>query len=76
MTFMKNLLLISLSAILFSCANHYGTFSNTNPLDDNTSVVGIAIGKSETESFFGIGGLDKNALVFEAKKDLYDNTEI
>ncbi len=41
--------------------------------DNNFQVIGTAMGKSSTVKVLGIGGLKKNALVFDAKKDLLQN---
>ncbi len=46
-----------------------------NSTDDlkNSELVEIGIGKAKATRIFGIGGLGKEALILEAKKDLYKN---
>ncbi len=60
--------------LLSSCAYHMGGFSG-NSVDDlkNSELVDIGIGKAKATRIFGIGGLGKEALILEAKKDLYKN---
>ena len=50
--------------------------SNAVVVNDQFRVVGLGIGESETTKIFGIGGLNKSALVYEAKKDLYKNINL
>ena len=72
----KNLLLIAALSIflLSSCAFHTGLFTNSTSLSSNNfKVVKLAKGSAKTTKYFGIGGLAKDALVFEAKKDLLAN---
>jgi glycerol uptake facilitator-like aquaporin len=59
------------SLILFgSCAVHYGQLStNAVIVDKNFHIVGVGIGESHTIKILGVGGLKKNAMVFEAKKN-------
>lgn len=55
-----------------SCAFHHGTFDSGVAITNNQfRIVGIASGKAQTTHFLGIGGLTKDALVYEAKRDLY-----
>ncbi|MEN7550273.1 DUF6567 family protein [Rapidithrix thailandica] len=55
---------------LSSCAFHYGNLSGTSA---TSRPVGLAYGTSETKKFLGIGGNSKDALVLEAKKNMYLN---
>ena len=65
---------ILLMSIMSSCAFHSGVFTNSTCLSTNNfKIMRLAKGEAKTTKIFGIGGLDKNALVFEAKKDLYAN---
>jgi hypothetical protein len=70
-----NLAIIALITLLFSsCAFHSGVFLNSTCLSSNNfKVVKLAKGQSGTTKIFGIGGLAKDALVYEAKKDLLAN---
>ncbi len=68
---------IIVALFVSSCANHFGMLSsNAVVVNDQFRVVGLGIGESETTKIFGIGGLNKSALVYEAKKDLYKNINL
>jgi len=41
--------------------------------DANFNVVGLAVGTASTQHVMGIGGLGKDALILEAKRNLYSN---
>lgn len=74
----KNLLYISIALLtIFSfsgCAVHNGFMSDSVSLSKNNfKMVRYAEGTASTTKFFGLGGLAKNALVAEAKKDLMQN---
>lgn len=57
-----------------SCATHWGTMSGSAALSSNNfKVVRMASGTASTAKIFGLGGLAKDALVLEAKKDLMQN---
>lgn len=66
-------LIILFSALLLSsCAFHSGMMtSNANLGNEDFQVLTMGMGSAETQHVFGIGGLDKQALVYEAKKNLY-----
>lgn len=67
-------ILILSTFLLSSCAFHSGLFSNSTSLSSNNfKIVKLANGVAETTKVFFIGGLNKDALVFEAKKDLLAN---
>jgi len=74
---LKAILFYSISVLLISCASHYG-FLSTNAvlMDKNFRIVGLGVGESQTMKILGFGGLKKEALVFDAKKDLYRNVEL
>ena len=79
---MKLLIKLSLMAILIAllsgCAVHSGIMNNSAALNEaNFSYRQQSIsGSSEAKYIFGIGGLDKQALVDEAKKDMLKNYEL
>ena len=58
-----------------SCAYHIGTTSG-NFSEKEYIITGIGLGSAKTTKFIGIGGLNKEALVFEAKRDLYNNIHL
>ncbi|MCZ4407554.1 hypothetical protein O3Q51_01950 [Cryomorphaceae bacterium 1068] len=72
---MRRLLNLSLATlILSSCAIHTGnTSSNAAVTDDNFRIMDLAIGQAQTKQVFGIGGLNPDALVLEAKTAMYRN---
>lgn len=58
--------------LLSSCAFHSGIMTSSVALTDaNFKIVGLAHGNAHTLKVLGIGGLDKDALVLEAKTDMY-----
>ena len=58
--------------LLSSCAFHHGMMtSNPNYNSPDYELSSMALGTSETVKFLGIGGLEKDALVLEAKKNMY-----
>ncbi len=65
---MKNLPFI-LIALLSSCAFHTGNVSTGSHID--CPLVYIGFGSAATSKLFGLGGLEKDALILLAKKDLY-----
>ncbi|MCR5887180.1 hypothetical protein LRS06_05180 [Hymenobacter sp. J193] len=72
---MKKALLTSLAASLLltqSCAVHSGLITSGATIQANnfTIVESNVQGMAKARYIFGIGGLSKNALVAEAKKDL------
>lgn len=56
--------------LLTACSFHSGSISST-PVPDNVTYEDIAIGVSQAGKLFGIGGVSQDALVFEAKRQLY-----
>ncbi|WP_146194173.1 DUF6567 family protein [Brumimicrobium oceani] len=75
---MKNLIrLLSFcvfATFLNSCAFHSGVMTGNAALSDaNFKVVDYAVGTSETFKVFGLGGVATDALVLEAKRNLYKN---
>lgn len=77
----KNLLYISialLATLLFSsCAVHTGFMNDSASISSNNfKMIRYAEGTSSTTRIFGLGGLAKNALVAEAKKDLIQNNPL
>ncbi len=75
---MKTLLLSVVTALLLSsCATHTGMLTgNASLTDANFKVVGLAVGQASTTHVLGIGGLKKDALVLEAKRNLYKNNPL
>jgi hypothetical protein len=68
----KHFLLVFIAASLFSCSYHTGSLTTQNPyLDKNFEFVDMAVGYSKASYFLGIGGLKKDALVNDAKRNLY-----
>jgi len=70
---MKNVFFgILLIALLSSCASHVGVMTgNASISDANFNVIGLAVGSAKTQHIMGIGGLGKDALILEAKRNLY-----
>lgn len=65
---------LALVLTLFSCASYTGNFNDSAALNGNNfEITGWAQGQSSVQYVFGIGGLNKDQLVFEAKKNLYKN---
>lgn len=63
---------IVFSLFLSSCAFHGGMMTgNANLSGGDFEIISIESGMAKTTQVFGIGGLDKQALVYEAKKSLY-----
>lgn len=62
------ILYLIVAAALGSCAFHTGNVSCGGQID--CPVVNLATGTAKTEHIFGFGGLNKNALILEAKKYL------
>jgi hypothetical protein len=67
---MKRLVIISISFLLLtSCAIHQGTVSSSS-IGRNVKYEDIAIGVSQINKYFGLGGLSQDALVLEAKRNM------
>lgn len=70
-TFYSLIILLS-GTLLSSCAFHSGNMTGNASLNArNFEIKTIVMGTAKTSHVFGIGGLKKQALVYEAKKDLY-----
>lgn len=70
---MKKLFIVLIAATLISsCATHQSNFSSSS---FNKAVVyeDIATGIAESARYFGLGGLNNDALTLEAKRALYKN---
>ena len=52
-------------------AFHHGNLTGNDAANPNLRPVNFAYGHSEATRVLGIGGLKKDALVLEAKRDLY-----
>jgi hypothetical protein len=67
--------ILVVSLLLSSCAYHIGTVGGGSAVitNANFSHVDFAYGTARTTHFFGIGGAQKDALVLEAKRNLYQN---
>ncbi len=63
----------SVALVLSSCvATHLRTISST-AVDKPVSYVDVAYGVAQTDKYFALGGLSQDALVLEAKRELYRN---
>jgi hypothetical protein len=62
---------------LSSCATHNGCISSNAVLvDSNFRIIGLGVGEVKSVRVLGFGGLKKDALVFEAKSDLYKKVKL
>ena len=69
---MKNTFIILLLFVFSSCAFHRGTFIGSASINNNQfRIAGMANGTAEASYIIGLGGLSKEALVYEAKRNLY-----
>jgi hypothetical protein len=60
-----------------SCAMHWGMMTGNASLSaNNFKIVKMVTGTSKTTKFLGIGGLGKEGLVLEAKKDMLMNNPL
>jgi hypothetical protein len=68
----SNFIIALVSLFLFTgCAAHFGTLKSDVSLNQaNFKVVTTASGTSQTKLVMGFGGLKKEALIAEARKDL------
>ncbi len=63
--------------LLSSCAAHFGALTSNVSLNQaNFKVVTVASGSAQTKVVFGFGGLKREALVAEAKKDLLSKANL
>jgi len=69
---MKYFLIISLVFFLGSCAFHSGTLNSTTTAEP-VFHKDIGVGVASTHLVFGLGGLSKDALILEARKNLMEN---
>jgi hypothetical protein len=68
---MKNLLILIALFSLTGCAFHSGTFNGSAAINNNQfRIAGTAQGTAETTQLLGLGGIGKEALVQEAKKNM------
>jgi hypothetical protein len=68
---MKILLIVFTLFSISSCAFHGGTFKGSAAINNNQfRIAGTAHGTAQTTQLFGLGGLGKNGLVQEAKKNM------
>ena len=58
--------------IVSSCATHQGSISSS-AISGNFKYEDIVFGISQTEKYFGIGGISRDALVLEAKQNMITN---
>lgn len=66
--------LLVMTSMLSSCAFHYGYMNNSASLGaNNFKYVKIVQGEATATYIFGFGGLEKQGLVLEAKRDLLQN---
>ena len=73
----KTLLGLSVVILLGSCATYQGALSSNAVIIDNKfRVIGVAVGESQSEKILGLGGLSRNAMVFEAKQNLYQQVKL
>lgn len=72
------ILSVALSVFLFSnCATHMGMMTGNASLSaNNFKIVKMINGTATTMKIFGLGGLGKDALVLEAKKNMLQNNPL
>jgi len=71
---MKSLIFLSVVCLLASCAIHDGMLSSPTSLaNPSCERIGTAYGSSKTWQLFGIGGTQRDALVLDAKEEMYRN---
>ncbi|MGB0522147.1 MAG: DUF6567 family protein [Flammeovirgaceae bacterium] len=75
---MKQLTWLLFIIICASCTSHIGSISGGSAAitSNNFSAVRFAFGSASTAHFLGIGGNQKDALVLEAKRNLYLNCNL
>jgi hypothetical protein len=72
--FLKTIAGFLIISALTSCSFHTGIMNNSVQLNQNNfKYVRNASGEAKTTKIVGIGGIEKQALVAEAKKDLLNN---
>jgi hypothetical protein len=71
---MKSIIYFALLVLLSSCALHSGMIGGSVPAANTACVqTGTAYGSSKTQQILGIGGTRRDALVLDAKQDMYQN---
>lgn len=70
---MKQLLIFLFSVSLLSCTTLHSGVLTGNNVYPNQKIVDTAIGTEKATYVFGIGGNNKDALVYNAKRNLYKN---
>ena len=81
---MKKIVLIVLTSIvLSSCATHHGLTRNYNQhntevvlTQNNFKIIKLVKGEAEAKYIFGIGGLSKDGLIAEAKKQMLASADM
>lgn len=72
LNFKQVIIFLALISFMHSCAFHGGNVTNSTVISDpNFTIVGLATGSATTTHVFSIGGLDKDAIVLEAKRNMY-----
>jgi hypothetical protein len=71
----RTILAITVICILSSCATHQGTM-NISTIDNNIIYQRTAIGVSQSNRILGIGGGSRDALIYDAKRELFKNYPI
>jgi len=73
----KTLKLMILTLGFYSCAIHHGNFNcSTSIQNGNFITIRPVEGSSNAIYIFGLGGLQTDKLVFEAKENLYNNANL
>lgn len=74
---MRATIFILLTSLFASCAYHEGMLQSDISLTNaNFKVKSFVQGTSSTTLILGMGGLNKKSLIFEAKRDLYNNYQL
>ena len=76
---MKKLILLFITITMFSsCISLHSGYMNgiAPPVENNFKYVGNALGTSQATYILGIGGLNREGLVREAKNDLIQNNPV
>lgn len=80
MTFNTKIQLALLFSSLYffsSCANHAGYLSSNAVITNSDfKIIGLAVGEAQSTKVFWLGGNRKNALVLDAKNDLYAKNKL
>ncbi len=66
--------LFVIAALFSSCATHMGNFISSASLSSpNFKYISLVKGEAETSKFLGFGGMKNEALVAEAKTNMFQN---